>query len=160
MTIPKQIIKFKVDSIEFNSEKDALDYIESKNKEKSIQNYNCKLLESHGGSFIPIYDPENECIDIFIKTEIENTNGYKWWKSLIKDMELRYYDTELKILTNDEFMEIFKKYPSFYINSNQWNIFLFGITHINENAKNPLDWREVIELIGQIQVSPVTIYSD
>lgn len=158
-----QIIKketFEVDGRGFRSEKDAQDYINQRDNEKIIQEYNSQLLESHGGLFIPIYDPEEQSIDIFIKTEIENSGGWSWWKSLIDNRELRYYDKKLNILTNDEFMEEFKKHPSLYIESNQWNSFIMGIIYLNENAKNPLDWRELIELAGQMQVTPQYIYND
>lgn len=158
-----QIIKkesFEFDGRFFSSEKDALAYIEQKNNKEAIDKHNSQLLESDGREFVPVYDPEEQSIDIFIKTQIENSGGWKWWKSLIKDRELRYYDEKLKVLTNDEFMEEFKKYPSLYIGTNEWNSFLVGITQINENAKNPLDWREVIGLISQMQVTPVHIYDN
>lgn len=158
-----QIIKresFEVDGRYFPSEEAALAYVKQRENKKEIEDHNANLLESHGGVFIPIYDPEEESIDIFIKTEIENAGNWRWWKSLIKDRELRYYDEKLTVLTNDEFMGELKKYPSLYIGTNEWNSFLHGITYINENAKNPLDWREVIGLIGQMQVTPEHIYSD
>ena len=158
-----QIIKketFEVDSRFFSSEKDALAYIEQKNNKEAIDKHNAALLESDGREFVPVYDPEEQSIDIFIKTKFENSGNWKWWKSLVKDRELRYYDEKLKLLTNDEFMEEFRKYPSIYIGTNEWNAFLHGIAYINENAKNPLDWKEVVGLIGQMQVTPEHIYDN
>lgn len=158
-----QIIKkqtFEVDGHRFNSEKEALAFIERKNNKGATDKHNAALLESDGRTFVPVYDPEEQSIDIFIKTKIENSGGWNWWKSLVKDRELRYYDEKLTVLTNDGFMGEFRKYPSIYIGTNEWNDFLRGITYLNENAKNPLDWREVVGLIGQMQVTPEYIYHD
>ena len=96
-----QIIKketFEADGRFFQSEKDALAYIEQKNNKEVIDKHNAHLLESDGREFIPVYDPEEQSIDIFIKTQIENSGGWNWWKSLVKDRELRYYDEKLKMI--------------------------------------------------------------
>lgn len=151
---------FVVDGMNFPTEEDAQNYIKQRDGNKSVLEYNTALLDNHGDSFIPVYDPEEQSIDIFIKTEVKNGGNWKVWQSLIKDRELRYYTEKLNILSPDDFMAEFQKYPSLYIDTNEWNSFLFGLIEINQKCKIPLDWREVIGLIAQMQVTPQYIYSD
>lgn len=158
-----QIIKkqtFEVDGHRFNSEKEAQDYIKQRDEKDAVLKYNSALLTENKAEYVPIYDPEEESIDIFVLKRNKSGGNWDEWQSLVKDQELRYYDEKLVILTPDEFMGKFREYPSFYIGTNEWNAFLGGITYINEKCKNPLDWKEVIGLIGQMQVTPEHIYSD
>jgi hypothetical protein len=159
MQITKKEV-FTVDNINFPTEKEAQDYINQRDGVKSTQEFNNQLLDSANEPFVPIYDPESMEIDIFIFTEVENGGNWKIWKSLRQDQELRYYTEKLNVICADEFMERFKECPSIYLGTNEWNAFLRGIIHLNEKAQNPLDWREVIELIGQMQVTPEHIYND
>ena len=158
MNIVKQEI-YKVDNTTFNTEKEAQDYINHRDGIKSVQEWNFNLLESMGEPFIPVYDIEEQEIDIFILTEVKNGGNWKIWQSLRRDNELRYYTEKLIIVSADEFMERFKSCPSIYLGTNEWNSFLGGITYINEKAKNPIDWKELIGLIGQMQVTPEVIYN-
>jgi hypothetical protein len=151
---------YKIEGLSFNSQKEAEEYLAQKQKgELNIQS-NIQLLDNVGGEFIPVFDPEEEFIDIFIKQRNKAGGNWEDWVSLIEDKEIRYYEQPLQVLTYDEFMCEFKKYSSIYIGTNEWNSFIRGLILINENAKIPLDWREVIELIGNVQVIPEYIYSD
>ena len=144
----------------FNSEKEALDYMNQINNKEATLKFNRELLDSLNQEFIPVYDPESMEIEIFIETKIENAGNWFIWKGLRQDQELRYYERKLNVISADEFLERFKDCPQIYIGTNEWNAFLNGIIHINERSNKPLDWRELIGLIGQMQVSPVTIYGD
>jgi len=151
---------YKIEGLSFNSQKEAEEYLAQKQKgELNIQS-NIQLLDNVGGEFIPVYDPEEESIDIFIKQRNKAGGNWEDWMGLVKDREIRYYEQPLQVLTYDEFMREFKKNSSIYIGNNEWNSFIRGVIFINENAKIPLDWREVIELIGNMQVTPEYIYSD
>jgi hypothetical protein len=151
---------YKIEGLSFSSQKEAEEYMAQKQKgELNIQS-NIQLLDNVGAEFIPVFDPEEESIDIFIKQKNKAGGNWEDWVSLIEDKEIRYYEKPLQVLTYDEFMCEFKKHSSIYIGTNEWNSFIRGLIFINENAKTPLDWREVIELIGNVQVIPEYIYSD
>jgi hypothetical protein len=151
---------YKIEGLSFNSQKEAEEYLAQKQKcELNIQS-NIRLLDNIGAEFIPVYDPEEESIDIFIKQRNKAGGNWEDWVSLIEDKEVRYYEQPLQVLTYDEFMREFKKHPSIYIGTNEWNSLLRGVIFVNERAKFPLDWKEVIGLIAQMQVMPQYIYSD
>jgi len=151
---------YKIEGLSFNSQKEAEEYLVQKNKAALNIKSNIQLLDNVGGEFIPVYDPEEESIDIFVKQRNKSGGNWEDWMGLVKDREIRYYEQPLQVLTYDEFMQEFKKYPSIYIGTNEWNGFLRGVIFINERAKFPLDWKELIELIGNMQVTPQYIYSD
>jgi hypothetical protein len=151
---------YKVEGLCFNSQKEAEEYLIQKNKMALNIQSNIQLLDNIGADFIPVYDSEEQSIDIFIKQRNKAGGNWEDWISLIKDREIRYYEEPLKILQPDDFMAEFKKYPSLYIGTNEWNFFLVGLIEINEKCKSPLDWKEVIGLIAQMQVTPQYVYSD
>jgi hypothetical protein len=155
----KKVEAYEVNGTRFNSQKEAEKYVELKQKEDITLEENKHLLETNGSLTIPVYIREENSIDIFVKRR--NAAGGNWedWVSLIGDKELRYYGGEsLQILQPDEFMEELRKCPSIYIGTNQWSDFIQGVININEKSKFPLDWREVIDMIGQMQVMPEYIY--
>jgi hypothetical protein len=151
---------FEYNGHRFNSEKEALDFAAQISNKEAVLKFNRELLDSIDQAFIPVYDPESMEIDLFVKTKVENGGNWLIWKSLRQDQELRYYDDKLNVISADEFLERFKDCPRIYLDAGEWKAFLNGIIFVNENSNNPLDWRELIGLVSQMQVSPVTIYSD
>jgi len=151
---------FEYNGHRFNSEKEALDFAAQISSKEAVLKFNRELLDSINQEFIPVYDPESMEIDLFVK--VRNKSGGNWeeWMGLRQDQELRYYEEKLNVISADEFLERFKGHPQICLYAGEWNSFLNGIIFVNENSKNPLDWRELIGLVGQMQVSPVTIYGD
>ena len=153
------VTKYSVDGHEFYSEADAEGYIKKRDEGKSILEKNEALLDSLNQFFIPVWDEEQKTFDIFVKDTVDNYGNYLIWQSLVDGKEIRYYDTPLQVITPDKFMNKFSEHPTIHIDNNNFNRFVAGVIQINERCKNPLDWRAVIELISNVQVTPVYIYS-
>lgn len=154
------LVKYTVDGREFNTHQDAEKYLREKEEEKSILEKNIELLDSLGQhqSYIPTWDEEEQKYDIFIKDKVENGGNWEVWQSLVDGREIRYYDTPLKIITPDEFMLKFTEHSTILVDNTDFNNFVRGVIQINERCENMLDWKVVIQLISNIQVTPVYIY--
>ena len=117
------------------------------------------MLNTTYMDYIPVWIEDERTVDIMRLKNAENRN-FKEWHGLRNGKELRYYDTEIKVVSPDEWMAKFKEYHQFYIESNEWNDFLMGVIYVNERCRNPVDWKEIVCMLAWLQVQPQTIYHD
>lgn len=150
---------FEVNGHRFTTEADAQAYIDSINKEKSKLDNDRAMLNATNMDYVPVWVEEEQTVDIMMQEMGENRNC-KEWHGLRDGKKLRYYDTEIKVISPDEWMNKLKEYHQFYIDTNEWNDFLMGVIYINEKCRNPVDWKEIVHMLACLQVAPQIVYHD
>jgi hypothetical protein len=151
---------FKVDNRQFNTESDALAYLNRRDDERNVCVSNRTLLEQSKSEYVPvIVDKETHTVDIFAKLTNDDGSNGKTWKSLIDGKDIRYYTEPIQIVEPIFFMKEFYENLNISVDSTEYSTFVRALVYINEQCgDSKIDWKELLVLVSNISISPVHIY--
>ena len=158
----KQITKYQFDGYQFDSEEEAKLFIAQKEREIQLFKSNYEKL---GG-----WKPENYSTPIPIKYTLDDSEikvGLMHWKyendsrncwlDLLNDSYLRYLESEIQIIDNKEFLDIYLD-ANWIIDGENFQAYLSAIA---EMARKYPDYaQKVLDKLATTQFSPVVEYRD
>ena len=158
----KQIIKYQFDGYQFDSEEEAKQFVALKEREDQLFKSNYEKL---GG-----WKPENYSIPIPVKYTLDDSEikvGLMHWKDendsrncwfdLLNNTYLRYIESEIQIIDNKEFLDIYL-YATYIIRGENFNTYLSAIAAMTQ--KYPEYAQKILDKLSTTQFSPVFEYRD
>lgn len=149
MTIFKKE-KFEVNGYLFDSEEAARKHIAEKEKRDSITYFNFSLILGIPYEYIPVEWDQGVNI---IRKDI----NWDEVACLLSGEKLRYVDEKIKVLEPQDFMAKFKE-DSFTIHAANFSNTIRALRDINQRAGG--DWRELVEMIAELGISPEVHYTN
>jgi hypothetical protein len=158
----KQITKYQFDGYQFNSEEEAKQFVAQKEREIQLFKSNYEKL---GG-----WKPENYSTPIPIKYTLDdseikvglmrwnNENDSRYcWLDLLNHSYLRHFESEIQIIDNKEFLDIYLD-ATWVIQGENFNAYLSAIA---EMARKYPDYaQKVLDKLATTQFSPAVEYRD